>query len=224
MRLRLAFAPLLVLLATGACGKAAPAPDRTPPAASATAVTAVPSAVIEDLAPAAGAAARGSLYDLQAPLRDENDERVGLDVYRGHPVVVAMFYGTCPHACPMLVSDVKRLEASLDPTTRADVRFLLVSLDPERDTPETLHKVADLRKLDTQRWKLASVPAENVREIAAALGVKYKKLDDGEFHHSSVVTLLDRDGNLAMRVEGLGEDVSPMTAKLTTLAKGRHGS
>src|SRR3989338_5688031 len=47
-------------------------------------------------------------------------------------------------------------------------------------------------------------PADTVREIAAVLGIKYRRLADGLFNHSSVITLLDPDGVVLVRDEAIG--------------------
>src|SRR5262245_12560894 len=61
-----------------------------------------------------------SIYALQLDLIDQDGMRVPLDAFRGHPVIIAMFYGTCPAACPMLTSDIKAIEARLSPGERSD--------------------------------------------------------------------------------------------------------
>ncbi len=57
---------------------------------------------------------------------------------RGHPVLIAMFNATCPDACPLLIADLQRIEGELPSRIKADLRIVLVSLDPERDTPDAL--------------------------------------------------------------------------------------
>ena len=75
---------------------------------------------------------------------------------RGTPVFVSMFYGTCTGVCPAVIEDLERLEASLPDAERARARFLLVTLDPERDTPEQLASFAQRKGLDLQRWTRSS--------------------------------------------------------------------
>jgi protein SCO1/2 len=135
---------------------------------------------------------------------DQRGRPVGLDVFRGHPVLISMFYATCPDACPLLIADVQRIERELTPRIRADLRIVLVSLDPERDTPDALRALARARHVDESRWRLLRAPEDTVREIAALLGVKYRRLPDGSFNHSSVITLLDPAGVILARDEAIG--------------------
>jgi len=155
-----------------------------------------------------------SVYDLPVALRDDSGAVRPLEAFRGHPVLVTMFYGSCPVACPLLTSDLKRLERQIPEPMRSDVRILMVSFDSTRDTPAALAQIKQERGLDATRWTLASADDDDARGLAGVLGVKYRKLDNGAFFHSSVIVLLDREGRPQARIEGADRDV---TALLTTL-------
>jgi protein SCO1/2 len=146
---------------------------------------------------------------------------VGLDLFRGHPVLISMFYASCPDACPLLIADLQRMERELPPRIKADLRIVLVSLDPERDTPDALQALARTRRVDESRWRLLRAPEETVRDIAALLGVKYRRLPDGSFNHSSVITLLDPDGAIVARDDAIG---GPHEALLHRLRAARSTS
>jgi protein SCO1/2 len=128
-----------------------------------------------------------------------------------------MFYGRCPSACPQLVSTIKRTLAELDPAAAAEVRVLLVSFDPEHDTPDRLHALAGERGLDG-RWKLASAPEDQVRDLAALLGIQYRRLPDGNFSHTSSVVLLDRAGAIDSRLDDMTGPVGPLVARARAIA------
>lgn len=135
-----------------------------------------------------------SLYQLKLDLTDHTNTHVGLDVFRGQPVLVTMFYGSCPYVCPLTIKALQSTEATLEPQVRQQLRVLLVSLDSEHDTPEVLAEVARKRNVNTSRWKLARADADDVRKLAAVLGVRYRKLPEGGFNHSTVIALLDAEG------------------------------
>jgi len=168
-------------------------------------------------APSSAAVSGESVYVLEAKLIDQDGATVPLDAYRGHPVLVAMFYGSCPVACPTLTSDIKNIEARLSPEQRANVRVLMISFDPQRDTPDALKQLVTKHKVDAERWKFATSSEGSVREIAAVLGVQYRKMGDGEFSHTTAITLLDRDGVTAARIEGLHQPSDDLVSKLRTL-------
>lgn len=155
-----------------------------------------------------------SIYQLQATLTDASGAQVPLDVHRGHPVLISMFYATCPSACPMLLSDLQAIEAQLTPEERAQVRVLLISLDPQTDTPAELTRLAQSRQLDLGRWTLASPTLEQVHDLSAVLGVTWKVMRPGVINHTSAITLLDAQGKPVARVDGLKQDAAPLLAAL----------
>jgi len=171
-----------------------------------------------DTLPAGQVNDSGSLYQLQAKLQGGDGKTVGLDVFRGQPVLISLFYGRCPAACPMLISQIKRIEAGLSPEARAGVRVLLVSMDPESDTPEVLAALTEAHRLDG-RWRLTRTDDAKVQEIAAVLGVRYRKLKNGQINHSTVVTVLDAAGNPVARVDGLNKPLEDVIARAEALGR-----
>ena len=165
-------------------------------------------------APGAAPPRSQSLYALSAALVDERGQPVPLDLFRGHPVLISMLYASCRDACPLLLADIKRIEMELPPRARADLRVVLVSLDPERDTAEVLQALARAHRADETRWRFLRARDDTVREIAAALGIKYRRLPDGSFNHSSLITLLDPSGVIQSRVEGIGQPHADLLRRL----------
>ncbi|MCK6529669.1 SCO family protein [Myxococcota bacterium] len=200
---------MVLALALGGCSLSSDPPLAPDPGAP-TAGDAAP-----DAAPDLGA----SIYQLAAPLTDQSGAEVGLDAFRGHPVLISMFYASCPAACPMLIRDIQSIEAAVPPEARADLRVLLISLDPDRDTPPALAALAERHRVDPTRWKVTRTPQDRVREIAAVLGIQYRFLPDGELNHSSVITLLDPQGIPLHRAEGLGRPQDDMVARIAALPR-----
>lgn len=145
-----------------------------------------------------------SIYHLQVNVTNQSGQAHGLDVYRGHPVLITMFYGSCPAVCPLLIESVRAVEKSVDTTQRSQLRVLMISIDPEHDTQVALAKLVVERKIDVARWTLARADAAAVRKVAAMLNVQYRKLPNGEFNHSSVITLLSSDGRILQQTARLG--------------------
>jgi protein SCO1 len=145
-----------------------------------------------------------SIYQVDAQLIDQAGQARGLDLYRGSPVLITMFYGSCQATCPMIIDTLRSTERALSPGQREKLRVVLISFDPERDTPQTLADIAATRRIDTSRWTLATADANTVRDIAALLDVQYRQLPSGEFSHAAVITLLSPDGEIEARSMKLG--------------------
>ena len=144
-----------------------------------------------------------SIYQLGGVFRDQDNRSARLGDSAGHPVMISMFYASCPDTCPLLIAELQRIEAALPRAVRADLRVVLVSFDPERDTPAVLKNLAQRYRLDGVRWRLLTGEDDAVREVAAVLGVKFRKLSKGVFNHSSIIAVLDKRGLVIERVDGI---------------------
>jgi len=187
---------LLLLLAIGGCGQRAEQ-------------SAVAEHAVEDSEPV-GSLTGESLDAFDSTFTDQSGHAVTLASYHGRPMVLAMIYTQCTSACPLLLNSLRRLETALSAAQRADTWFVLVTLDPAHDLPDTLHAFANSRGLDPARWRLLRGSREATTELAAILGVKVREEGDGAIAHSSNLYLLDRDGVIRHTVVGLGADPTAM--------------
>ena len=156
-----------------------------------------------------------SIYHLTGRWWDATDTRRPLAALAGRVRVVSMVYTHCAHACPAIIAELKRIEAALGPD--ADVGFVLASMDPERDTPERLGTFAARAGLDPERWTLLGAEDGDVRELAAVLGVQFRRQPDGEFAHANMLVVLDRDGEIRHTQNGLGEETAATVRAVRSL-------
>ena len=130
-----------------------------------------------------------------------------------------MIYTSCEVACPRIVSDLKRVEDWTKEQDLGDeVQFLLVSFDPDVDTPAKLKQFGEEAQLDPDHWTLLHGDKDEVLELAAVLNVKYKKTDDVNFVHSSIIHVLNSKGELEYQKEGFETDLSQLEAAVRKVA------
>lgn len=159
-----------------------------------------------------------SLFQLDSVWTSDAGRRVKLGVLLGRPQVVAMFFASCQFTCPLTVSDMQRIEAALPENLRTNTGFLLVSFDSERDTPAALKAYRAKRELGAQNWTLLRGVPDDVRELAALLGVIYRKDAKGDFAHSNLITLLNAEGEIVYQQAGINGPTSEFVAKLKALS------
>ena len=192
-----AFAALLVAVASVGAVFAADGPKTS---------TGKPDCCIKAITPTAPLSDR-SLYQLDSSWTNDANASLKLASLRGRPQIVSMFFASCQFTCPVLVNDMKRIEAALPENVRTNVGFLLVSFDSERDTPEALAHYRKTHRLPPN-WTLLCGAPDDVLEFAALLGIKFKKDLRGQFSHSNVITVLDDDGGITRQIVGLNRDPS----------------
>lgn len=207
--------------ATQAASCCAPAQAATPTPASCCSATAPDSAAATNAATDPNASrelpptdvTRDSLYQLDATYTTDSGQPFQLAQLRGRPVLLAMFFASCNYACPLIVADLTRLRDALPPALRAETAIVLVSFDVARDTPAALKKYRDDRLLDAS-WTLLHGDDDAVAELAALLGVKYKQEADGQFAHSNLISLLNREGEVVHQRAGLSGGLAEAAAAL----------
>ena len=152
-------------------------------------------------------------------LTDQTGTTVRLSQFRGEPVGVTFLYTNCPdvNACPMTTAKFSRLDAML--RERKFGHLLVVTVDPERDTPAVLKLYAEKAGADPKRWSFLTGGASAVAEVASRFGVLYSK-KGGQVIHQQGVAVVDPDGRLAMI--SYGEDWLPESL-LRDMEKARKG-
>ena len=170
-------------------------------------------------AESAGEFSERSLYQTESKWTTDAGRQIKLAELKGRPQVVVMFFASCQVACPILVHDLTRIEAALPSELRGKVGFTLVTFDTRRDTPEALAKFRELRNLPKQTWTLLHGGDDDVLELAALLGVKFKQEANGQFAHSNTITVLNADGEIVHQLTGLGQEVGETVRKLEQLLK-----
>jgi len=135
------------------------------------------------------------------------DGPVALQDFRGKVVLIYFGYTHCPDACPMTMANWASAFKRLTEEERAQVRGLLVSVDPERDTPETLKEYATFFHPDIIG---VTGTRDELRDIAWLFRSdfvieKEGESEDYEVAHMSFVYVIDPQG----KVRGLLAHDSP---------------
>lgn len=144
-----------------------------------------------------------SIYQVEATWTTDTGKDFKLAELRGQPVVLAMFFTSCGYACPRIVEAMMQIQETLPPAVRSRTQIVLVSFDDERDTVAALHNYREQHGLDSGSWRLLRGAPGDIRELAAVLGVKYKKDAAGMFSHSNLITILNSQGEIVHQRAGL---------------------
>ena len=94
-----------------------------------------------------------SIYNLSSEWKKQDGSIIKLDALKGKTVVMAMVFTHCQSACPRLVADMQRVQKEVG--NQANVQYVLVSMDPERDTPERFAEFSNDMQIDPA-WILIS--------------------------------------------------------------------
>ena len=150
-----------------------------------------------------------SIYQLEARLTDQAGRAQGLDLYRGSPVLITLFYGSCQATCPLIIDTLRSTERGLSPDQRQKLRVLMISFDPERDTPQALDHY--VHAFDPRFVALRGDPAATQR-VAKDFKIYYEKRKEGDTYtvdHSAQSYVFDPQGRLRLlvRPQGIAADL-----------------
>ncbi|MDB6174201.1 MAG: uncharacterized protein JWL59_3512 [Chthoniobacteraceae bacterium] len=160
-----------------------------------------------------------SLYSLNALWTSDVGREVKLEVLRGRPQVIALFFTNCEHSCPLIVEDLKAIEKALPINVRDKVDFLLVSIDPERDTPEALRAFRAKHGLPTERWTFLRGSTEATRQLAGMVGFIYQPGSPTQYAHSLLISVMDESGVIVFQQVGLSRPPEDAVASLLQTLK-----
>lgn len=148
-----------------------------------------------------------SLYQLDARAIDAHGRPLQWSDLAGRPQLVSMFYANCHLMCPLIIENAKAVQKQLPAASGARLGVAMISLDPQRDTPAALARVARDHRVP-EGWRFLRPATDGVRALASVLDVRYRFREDGSINHTSVLVLLDAQGRELARseVEGIAPD------------------
>jgi len=144
-----------------------------------------------------------SIYSDEYIWTNQENQPLKLGDKRGMYQLVSTIFTHCEYACPNLISDMLNVDDDIKEEKKDQLNFILISIDPERDTPERLSAYARDMELDTRRWSLLHGEVKAIDAIVAKLGVSYKRFENGAFGHSNVLTLLNPKGEIIYQLQGI---------------------
>jgi len=137
------------------------------------------------------------------PLLDQFGRATRLSDLRGRYILLAFGFTHCPDVCPLTLNDFQRMRSALG--VAADgLRFVFVSVDGRRDSPEALRQYMAFRGLEDI---LALTGAEDrVREFGAPFGLSLEIIPDDDssaylINHTVGSFLLDPEGRWITRYQ-----------------------
>lgn len=133
-------------------------------------------------------------------LTTQNGEQARLSDFRSQIAVLYFGYTYCPDVCPTTLATLADAMDDLKATDRNQVQVLMVTVDPERDSPEVL---ADyLAHFDPAFIGLTGAASE-IAQAADAFGIYYAKGEGSAasgylVDHTATVSVLGREGRLRL--------------------------
>ena len=123
---------------------------------------------------------------------------VSLSDYKGKVVVLYFGYTSCPDICPTSLAILTAAFQQLDEEAKKEIQPILISLDPERDTPEKLKQYVSYF---IPNMIGLTGDLKDIKRIAKNYKVNFRKTDTESaigyvVDHSSIYFIIGRNGEL----------------------------
>ena len=128
--------------------------------------------------------------------------------YAGKVYVLEFFFSTCPSICPIMNKNM----VEIDKMFSKDKNFAIASItiNPENDTPEVLKEHAKKLGITSENWHFLTGDKDYIFNLANTgfnlyVGENNKAL--GNFEHSGLFALIDKEGNIRCRKDKQGNPI-----------------
>ncbi|HVY07077.1 MAG TPA: SCO family protein [Burkholderiales bacterium] len=151
----------------------------------------------------------GADFGRDFSLTDQNGKRRALQDFRGQVVVMFFGYTHCPDVCPTTLAELAGAVRKLGKSAEK-VQVLLVTVDPDRDTPEIMGKYVSAFN---PTFLALRGDADETSRVAKEFKVIYQKVagprpETYTMDHSAGSYVFDPQGRLRLYVSyGRGADV-----------------
>lgn len=123
-------------------------------------------------------------------MTDQDGAPVAVDELKGQWTLLFFGYTFCPDICPTTLAQIRQVRSELSAEDAGRLRVVLVSVDPNRDTPQRLKEY--LGFFDKQYVGLTGSVAD-IQKLANAVSVPFIPADTSKPNYT-----VDHSGNLAL--------------------------
>ena len=139
---------------------------------------------------------------------NQDNRFISNEDYLGKVYIVEFFFTTCPTICPIMNTNMRRLENAFG--NREDFGIASFTIDPEKDTPARLKRYAENLGVFSQNWHFLTGDIDNIYNLANKGFNIFAGINPsvaGGFEHQGYFALVDKNGYLRSRTDQFGNPI-----------------
>lgn len=145
---------------------------------------------------------------------------------KGKVWVTEFFFCTCPTICPVMTTQMKRLNA-MTKDLENEIQYISFTINPEHDTPHVLQKYIKKNGITASNWQFLTGDEDRTHELGVEYFMVHANADEsapGGYAHSPAFTLVDKEGYVRGVYIGTDtEQVNQMEKDIRKLLKHEYG-
>lgn len=141
-------------------------------------------------------------------LTDQNKKKISNADYSGKVYVLEFFFSTCPSICPKMNKNMVAIQNEFFGNPNFGIAS--ISIDPEHDTSEVLKAHAELLGAKSANWHFLTGDKKYIYDLANKgfnLYAGENSKVNGNFEHSGLFALIDKNGNIRCRKDDYGNPI-----------------
>ncbi|RAR71779.1 SCO family protein [Flavobacterium aciduliphilum] len=141
-------------------------------------------------------------------LTDQNGNKISNKSYLGKVYVLEFFFSTCPSICPIMNKNMVTIQDEF--RNEKNFGIASISINPENDTPAVLKDHAKKIGATAPNWHFLTGDKEYIFNLANKgfnlyVGENSKAI--GNFEHSGLFALIDKNGTIRCRKDAQGNPI-----------------
>ena len=129
---------------------------------------------------------------------DEDSNIVHNDTYKGKVWVVEFFFATCRTICPVMNSQIKKLNKETEKYAK-HLQFISFSINPKNDSPYILRQYKKNHGITANNWAFLTGNEAETHRLGIENFLTFAGRDEeaeGGYAHSGSFTLVDKAGHV----------------------------
>jgi protein SCO1/2 len=149
-------------------------------------------------------------------------EIVGLDDFRGKPLIISLIYTACDHVCPLITQSLAQaVEAADGAFGGGAFHVVTIGFDVRNDTPDRMSAYAKSQGVSHSHWRFLSGDKRTVESLSADIGFVFYESPRG-FDHLMQTTIVDPEGRVYRQIYGENFRAPMLVEPLKQLIFGRR--
>lgn len=141
-------------------------------------------------------------------LINQNNIKISNKNYEGKVYVLEFFFSTCPSICPIMNKNMTEIDKAF--YDKKNFAIASITINPDNDTPEVLKEHAKKLGIKSEKWQFLTGNKDYIFNLANKgfnlyVGENNKAL--GNFEHSGLFALIDKNGNIRCRKDKQGNPI-----------------
>ena len=150
-------------------------------------------------------------------LTDQSHKIFKFKSFKGKVLLVEFAYTTCPDVCPLMTAAMRSVQDELTSAERTLVHLVMVTTDPEIDSPAVLASYAKRYHVDLSNWSFLTGDEHSLAQVWKNFGVGVKKIARGLVDHTPLTAIIDQNEVMRFGYYGTAPDSKMVLKDIRTL-------